>query len=131
MVVHDVFADEATDYAPHADVWSGGLERARDVDLWLTETGAALVVKRLPGRAAYPRRSGAARLFSLMPGQTGRYRANFRFRYTACACDPSWYYEDWLMHICHGDIKAGGFVQCEPDYDIDHRIHLYGGCGPR
>jgi hypothetical protein len=104
----------------HDEVLSGGLERARDVDLWLTLTGSALVVDRLPGRAAYPPQSGPARLFTLLPGQTGRYRANFRFRSTACACDPSWYYEDWLVHICRGAVKADGFVECKPDYDIDH-----------
>jgi hypothetical protein len=31
------------------------------------------------------------------------------------------------MHICHGEIKADGFIECKPDYDIDHRVHLYGG----
>jgi hypothetical protein len=86
------------------------------------------VVDRLPGSAAYPRQSGPTRLFVLSPGQTGRYRANFRFTVTQCACDPSRYYEDWLVHISHGGIEGDGFVEeREPDQDVDHRVHLYGG----
>jgi hypothetical protein len=124
-MIHDVLADEATGYAAHAESASGGLKQARDVGLWLSSKGPALVVERLPGHAAYPRQSGSARLFTLEPGQVGRYRANFRF--TGGACDPSWFYEDWLIHLCNGQINADRFVQSEPDHDVDHRTHLYGG----
>lgn len=112
---------------PDEAVVSGGVDRARDRDLGLVFKGPALVVDRLPGSAAYPDQSGPARLFVLMSGQVGRYRANFRFRYTACACDPSWYYEDWLVLICNGEMKADGFLLRKPDHDVDHRVHLYGG----
>jgi hypothetical protein len=125
VVTHDVLADEATGYARQAESASGSLKQARDIGLWSSSKGAALVVERLPGRAAYPRQSGSARLFTLEPGQVGRYRANFRF--TGCACDPSWFYEDWLIHVCNGEINADRFVQSEPDHDVDHRTHLYGG----
>ena len=86
-----------------------------------------LVVDRLPGWAAYPRQSGPARLFTLRPGQVGRYRANFRFTATTCACNPSWYYEDWLILIANGEIRTDGFIVRTPDHDLDHRVHLYGG----
>lgn len=86
-----------------------------------------LVVERLPGWAAYPRQSGPARLFALKSGEIGRYRANFRFTVTTCACNPSWHYEDRLILIANGGMKADGFVSREPDHHVDHRVHLYGG----
>jgi hypothetical protein len=71
VVIHEVLADEAAHYVRHDDLLSGGVERARDVDLWLISRGSALVVERLPGWAAYPRQSGSAWLFLLRPGQIG------------------------------------------------------------
>ncbi|MEU4237074.1 hypothetical protein [Actinoplanes sp. NPDC026619] len=127
VLVHDVLADEKVGYVSHDEVLTGDLGRARDVDLWLELKGSELVVDRLPGWAAYPRRSGPGRLFTLMPGQVGRYRANFRFTMTTCACDPSWYYEDWVVHIGNGEVVADGFQRREPDHSADHRVHLYGG----
>lgn len=127
VVIHDVLVDEAARYASHDGVITGGLDRAHDLDLWLSVEGSVLVVDRLPGRAAYPRHRGPGRLFSLMPGQVGRYRANFRFTVTSCACNPSWYYEEWLVLIGNGEVRADGFISREPDYDVDHRVHLYGG----
>ena len=124
--MHDVLADEATGYLPGEEVLSGGLERARDVGLRLEFDGAALVVKRLPGRAAYPSQPRPSRMFTLEPGQVGRYRANFRFRFTECPCNPSWYYESWLMHISPGLVEPDTFVHREPASDIDARVSLYG-----
>ncbi|GAB7045542.1 hypothetical protein JCM9534A_06680 [Catenuloplanes indicus JCM 9534] len=126
-MIHDVLADEAVRYIPHDGVISGGLDRAHDLDLWLSTKSGTLIVDRLPGRAAYPRQSGPARLFALKPGETGRYRANFRFTVTTCACDPSWYYEEWLILITNGEMKTDGFVSREPDHHVEHRVHLYGG----
>jgi hypothetical protein len=108
-------------------VAGGGLDRARDLDLWLSMKGSALVVDRLPGWAAYPRLTGPARLFVLQPGQVGCYRANFRYTFTTCPCNPSWYYEEWLILVANGRIRTDGFVSREPDHDVDHRVHLYGG----
>lgn len=127
VVIHEVVADEAAGYVRHDEVARGGLERARDLDLWLSPKGSALVVDRLPGRAAYPRQSGPARLFTLLPGQIGRYRANFRFTHTTCPCNPSWFYEDWQVLIANGRLRADGFISGKPDHDVDHRVHLYGG----
>ena len=127
VVIHDVLADEAARYVPYDGVVGGGLEKARDLDLWLSEENGTLVVDRLPGGAAYPRQSGPARLFALKLGEIGRYRANFRFTGTTCACNPSWYYEDWLILIANSEMKTDGFVSHRPGHDVDHRVHLYGG----
>ncbi|MBB2947382.1 hypothetical protein FB565_007150 [Actinoplanes lutulentus] len=127
VVIHEVLADEATRYTPHDQVISGGTDRARDLGLWLSSKESALVVDRLPGHAAYPRQSGPARLFTLLPGQIGRYRANFRYWFTTCPCNPSWYYEDWHVLIANGAMETEEFISREPDQDADHRVHLYGG----
>jgi hypothetical protein len=127
VAIHEVLADEAAGYVPHDAVLSGGVDRARDLDLWLSAEGSQLVVDRWPGRAAYPQQSGPARLFALMPGQIGRYQGNFRFAFTSCACNPSWYYEEWLVLIGNGGIQADGFVSGKPNQVVDHRVHLYGG----
>jgi hypothetical protein len=91
VVIHEMVADESAEYERREQVGSGDLDRARDLDLWLTWKGSTLVVDKMPGRAAYPRQSGQARLFQLQPGQVGRYRANFRYTFSECACNPSWF----------------------------------------
>jgi hypothetical protein len=127
VVIHDVLTDDGAGYERRDGVVSGGLDRARDLGLWLSAPGSALVVDRLPGHAAYPRQSGPGRLFTLMPGEVGEYRANFRLAFTSCACNPSWYYEDWLVLISHGEMSNGGFISRKPNHAVDHRAHLYGG----
>ncbi|SNY55514.1 hypothetical protein SAMN05421748_116160 [Paractinoplanes atraurantiacus] len=127
MVIHDVLADETTGYTTRHQVSSGGVERARDLGLWLSKETSAVLVDRLPGSAAYPRQSGPVRLFKLLPGEIGRYRANFRFAVTTCQCNPSWFYEDWLLLMANGEIETDGFLARTPDHDVDHRVHLYGG----
>jgi len=125
VAVHEVLFDEATGYARHHEVVGG--ERAREVGLWVTLDGPAAIVERLPGRAAYPRDRGSARLFTLAPGQVGRYRANFRFTFTECACNPSWFYEEWVVHVSNGLVEPDRFIRSEPVHDVDNRVHLYGG----
>jgi hypothetical protein len=125
VVVHEVLADEATGYQPYDEVLASGMERGRGVGLWLAAEGSTIAVDRLPGPAAYPRQHGTAHLFTLLPGQVGRYRANFRF--TGCACNPSWFYENWLVHVSNGPVEPRRFVHGMPDHDVDHRVHLYGG----
>ncbi|TDC72194.1 hypothetical protein E1193_28280 [Micromonospora sp. KC606] len=127
VVVHEVLADEAAGYVCHDEVTGSGVDGARDLDLWLSMVSSSLVVDRLPGLAAYPRQSGPARLFVLLPGQIGCYRANFRFTFTTCACNPSSYYEDWLILVANGQVRSDGFISREPDHHVDHRVHLYGG----
>ena len=125
VVIHEVLADEAMRYERRDEVLAGGVQRARDVGLWLSGDATALTVDRLPGSAAYPRLYASTRLFALPPGQVGRYRANFRF--TGCACSPRWWYEDWLVHVIHGQPTPDSFVHAQPDRDVDHRVRLYGG----
>ncbi|WP_236718127.1 hypothetical protein [Actinoplanes sp. TFC3] len=131
MAIHDVLADEATGYLRQESVASGDLDCAHDLDLGLTWKGDALVADRLPGRAAYPRQSGPARLCTLRPGEIATHRANSRFTVTTCACNPSWYYEDWLIFIGHGKSAPDAFTAREPDHAVDHRVHLYGGARRR
>lgn len=49
----------------------------------------------------------------------GRWRANFRF--TGCACSPSWYFEDWLVQVSNGVVEVDQFVDGRPDREIDER----------
>ncbi len=124
VAFHDVLYDGTDGYTRQEDVRD---EAAPDLGMRLTVRDSAVVVDRMPGHAAYPRDSGKTRLFILEPGQTGRYRANFRFTRTQCPCNPSWYYEDWLVHIAHGASEPDRFVRAAPDHDADHRVNLYGG----
>jgi hypothetical protein len=125
VAIHDVYADEASGYARQGEVLYGGVERGRDVGLWLTSEGSALMVDRLPGWAAYPADSGYARLFTLLPGEVGRYRANFRDR--GSCCNRAWHYESWSVHVSNGRVEPDRFIRGEPDHDVDKRVHLYGG----
>ena len=125
VVVQDVLADEAAGYERSFQMFGGSLGSAERVGLWLAMAGSSVVVGRLPGWAAYPRPAGYAGLFTLGPGQVGRWRANFRF--TGCACSPSWYFEDWLVHVGNGVARAGWFVDGMPAREVDQRVHLYGG----
>ncbi|MGW5578579.1 hypothetical protein [Micromonospora chokoriensis] len=127
VVVHDVLADEADNYSLRTSVLTGGVSIAQSLGLWLAVEGSAVTVERLPGRAAFPRAGVSTRLFTLAHGQVGRYEANFRLRCTDCACDPSWYYEDWVVHVSNGDGARDRFLHGEPDRVVDHRVHLYGG----
>ncbi|MEU8254292.1 hypothetical protein AB0C06_08530 [Micromonospora inaquosa] len=127
VVVHDVLADEAASYTLRSDVLAGGVSIARSLTLWLAFEGSAVTVERLPGGAAFPRAGVSTRLFTLAHGQVGRYRANFRFRFTDCACDPSWYYEDWVVHVSNGNAAGDRLLRGEPDCVVDNRVHLYGG----
>jgi len=125
VVIHEVLADEAVDYQRHDEILAGGFRQASAIGLRLDRDEVTVTVDRLSGPAAYPRPYAPTRLFRLTPGQVGRYRANFRF--TGCACSPSWYYEDWLVHVAYGQVAPDRFVHGQPDHDADHRVHLYGG----
>lgn len=125
VVIHEVLADEVVGYTRHDEVRAGSPRLARDCGLWLALNDARLLIERLPGRAAFPRQRGPARLFTLAPGQVGRYRANFRF--TGCSCSPSWFYEDWVVHVSNGQVEPDRFIHGTPDRDVNDRVHLYGG----
>ena len=123
VVVHEVLADEAAGYARTEEVLAG---KECPAGLSLRGEGAAVSVLRSPGWEAYPRRPGrAARLFTLAPGEVGRYRANFRF--IGCQCDPSWSYEEWVVHVGNGPGESDRFMGHGVDHQVDARVHLYGG----
>jgi hypothetical protein len=111
LLVHDVLADEATGYLLEAQVLAGP-DAVRAAGLWIECAGDRVVVDRLASGAAYPVRRTPARLFTLAPGQIGRYRANFRF--TGCACSPRWYYEQWTIHVAFAPTRPDLFLDAQP-----------------
>ncbi len=124
IVVHDVLLDDAADYRPTGRVHTG-YAAARAVGLWI-QAGETVTVDRPPARAAFPKPTIHTRLFALDRGQMGRYRANFRF--TGCCCSPSWYYEQWTIHVAHTtSTHRGLLLHRTAAREVDHRVHLYGG----
>lgn len=123
VVIHDVLADVRDGYRPAATILAGADAAARHLWLWIEVRADTVSVDRLPGYAAYPTRSGPARLFTLADGQFARYRANFRF--TGGSCSPHWSYEQWTIHIANTPQPAP-FRNAHYAHDIDERVHLYG-----
>ncbi|MEU0490941.1 hypothetical protein ABZ249_17070 [Nocardiopsis sp. NPDC006139] len=119
VLLHNVEMWERWDYEPR--------EEARYVprsgipwSLRLREHGGLLTVSRAPGGTeAFPRRWPRP-LFTLRPGEVGRYRANFRF--TALSHQSDWTYGDWTLRIGYRAPRASA-----PAVDVDDRVHLYGG----
>lgn len=124
LVVHDVLADEADGYRPASSVGSG-VQAVQAVGLHVDLTADGVVIERLPAGAAYPAWRTSYRMFTLQPGQYGRYRANFRF--TGCACAARWYYEAWTVHVAFASPRPDLFLSAVADRDVDQRVHLYGG----
>ncbi|MEV0431297.1 hypothetical protein [Micromonospora sp. NPDC050495] len=124
FVVHDVLADEADGYRRASSVGSG-VQAVQAVGLHVGLTADGVVIESLPGRAAYPAWRTSYRMFTLRPGQYGRYRANFRF--TGCACAARWYYEAWTVHVAFASPRPDLFLSAVADRDVDQRVHLYGG----
>jgi hypothetical protein len=128
VAVHEVLFDQAAGYARHEEWCSVGTPS----DLGTAACGSPSMAPRRSwngyqaGRHT-PRDRGSARLFSLASGQVGRYRANFRFTFTECACNPSWFYEEWVVQVGNGLVGPDGLIHGEPDHHVDHRVHLYGG----
>ncbi|RZU74634.1 hypothetical protein EV384_3109 [Micromonospora kangleipakensis] len=127
ITVHDVLLDEATGYRP-TDRLGSGDAAVREAGLWVEWRDGAAVVDHLPSRASYPFQRARTRLFSLAPGQLGRWRANFRF--TGCACSARWWYEQWAVRVAHAPARPDLFHAARYARDVDHRVHLYGGPRP-
>ena len=102
-----------------------GLRAVGEAGLHINLSGHGAVIERLPGRAAYPAWLTSYRLFTLKPGQIGRYRANFRL--TGCACAPQWYYESWTVHVAFASARPDLFLNGVADRELDQRVHLCGG----
>ncbi|MEV0897152.1 hypothetical protein [Actinoplanes sp. NPDC049802] len=125
LVVHETLFDEADGYRPRDEVL---VDSDQDPGVRLTVRDGRLIVERSPAASvAYPRSMPTARLFTLDPGQVGRYRANFRMLVTTCPCNPSWYYENWLVHVSNGPVDPARFQHGPVDHEADHRVSLYGG----
>jgi hypothetical protein len=126
VVLHDVLLNQANDYAPSIVLLSG-MEAVRSAGLWLEVADGSLAVDRLPTWQAFPRLE-RRRLFTLESGQVARHRANLRGTVTSCCCNPSWYYEQWATHISYGRPWQANMFAVQPlAYDVDDRVHLYGG----
>ncbi|MEU1840516.1 hypothetical protein [Micromonospora chersina] len=119
--------DEAAGYHPVEEVREGEAA-VREAGLWIGWRDGVALVDRLPGHASFPVRRAGARLFSLAPGQLGRWRANFRF--TGCQCSARWWYEQWAVHVAHTPAHADPFRDPRWSRDRDERVHLYGSPRP-
>ena len=121
VAAHDVLVHPTR----HQRLLTGDLATAGQVGLALTPLDdGALTVSRVPGSGTYPFVHRPKRLFTLKPGQVGRYRANFRE--AGRCCDRSWHFESWLVHVSNGSAASDRFLHEIPAHDIDDRVHLYG-----
>ncbi|SBT37867.1 hypothetical protein [Micromonospora auratinigra] len=127
VVGHEVLLDEATGYQPAHQIRHGE-SAARDAGLWVQWSDGRAVVDRLPSDASFPVRRVGTRLFSLGPGESARWRANFRF--TGCQCAARWWYEEWTVRVAHAPARPELFRDARWVRDRDERVHLYGGPRP-
>jgi hypothetical protein len=122
VLVHEVWMREADGYVPseelraHSDL-SGvdwlGLKR---------EPSGAIRIERHPVWASYPVIRRAVHLGTLAPGQSVRYRANFRLS----GYSMTWTYHDWVVSIAHEAPHGIMFLGRQHSFERDHRVSLYG-----
>lgn len=125
VVVHDVVADHAAGYRFTERVQSGR-DAASSTSLELSEVEHGVTVHACVRETVYPLHDRPIRLYTLAPGETGLYRANFRFR-GQCCCSASWWYEDWTVRVANAPARPDLFLHRAPKHTADHRVHLYGG----
>jgi hypothetical protein len=122
VLVHEVLMRAADGYAPseqtriHSDLC--------EVD-WLhlrREPSGGVRVERQPVRASYPISRRAVRLCTLEPGQSARYRANFRLS----GYSMTWTYYSWTVNIAHEPPRDDLFLERTYDFERDDRVSLYG-----
>jgi hypothetical protein len=122
VLVHEVLMSNADGYARseesriHSDL--------SEVD-WLRlkrEPGGAIRVERQPVWASYPISRRMVHICTLGPGQSARYRANFRLSGYSMA----WTYYDWTVNIAHEPFREGLFLDRKYDFERDDRVSLYG-----
>lgn len=122
VLVHEVSLGEADGYAQseetriHSDL--------SEVD-WLhlrCEPSGAVRVERQPVWASYPISRRVVHLCTLEPGQSARYRANFRLSGYSMA----WTYYDWTVNIAHEPPRDDLFLGRKYDFERDDRVSLYG-----
>ncbi|MBV1856501.1 hypothetical protein [Catellatospora tritici] len=128
VVVHDVVASSLDGYRFSERVRSGD-RAAYALSLDLSSADGGVTVHLAHSSAVYPRSGAPRRLFTLSPGETALYLANFRFR--GCQCSASWWYEDWTINVAHAAARSDVFLGRTPHHLADHRVNLYGGHHPK
>ena len=95
--------------------------------VFLAEAEARLRVVVSPPAARSPA-YGPRQLFTLEPGQRGRWRFNGRFTPSGCSCHShQWWYEKWVVNVAYlsGTPAPNLFTQCEPTYVIDNLVRFF------
>lgn len=117
-LVHEVAMWDRRGYRPEESVRAPE-KRPHPWGLRLVEHGGRLKVDRTSVGDAFPQRWPRP-LFDLAPGETGLYRANFRF--VALSHSSQWWYSDWTVRVGFGV----GATWPEPVRQVDDRVSLYG-----
>ncbi|SNT62931.1 hypothetical protein SAMN05443665_10811 [Actinomadura meyerae] len=122
VLVHEIWMRESEGYVPseelhiHSDLsevsWLG-LKR---------EPSGAIRIDRHPVWASYPVTRRTVRLGTLAPGQSMRYRANFRLS----GYSMTWTYYDWTVSIAHEAPESTMFLGRQHSFERDDRVSLYG-----
>lgn len=95
--------------------------------VFLTEAEGRLRVVVSPPASRSPA-YGPRQLFTLEPGQRGRWRFNGRFTPGGCSCHShQWWYEKWVVNVAYlsGTPASNLFTQCEPTYVVDNLVRLF------
>lgn len=95
--------------------------------VFLTDVEERLRVVVSPPAARSPA-YGPRQLFTLEPGQRGRWRFNGRFTPGGCSCHShQWRYEKWVVNVAYlsGTPASNLFTQCEPTYVVDDLVRLF------
>ncbi|MER6561945.1 hypothetical protein ABT300_30265 [Streptomyces sp. NPDC001027] len=95
--------------------------------VFLTETEARLHVVVSPPATRSPA-FGPRRLFTLEPGQRGRWRFNGRFTPIGCSCHSHrWWYEKWVVNVAYlsGTPAPNLFTQREWTHAVDNLVRLF------
>jgi len=95
--------------------------------VFLTEAEGRLRVVVSPPAARSPA-YGPRQLFTLEPGQRGRWRFNGRFTPSGCSCHShQWWYEKWVVNVAYlsGTPAPNLFTQREPTYVVDNLVRLF------
>lgn len=122
VLVHEIWMREPDEYAPSEEVRT--YSDLSDVS-WLSlkrEPSGAVRIERQPVWACYPVSRRVVHMGTLGPGQSARYRANFRLS----GYSMTWTYFDWVVNIAHEAPQVDMFLSRRYDFDRDDRVSLYG-----
>ncbi|MFG1850805.1 hypothetical protein ACGFJT_03105 [Actinomadura geliboluensis] len=122
VLVHEVWMEEADGYVPSEELHTHS--NLSGVD-WLSlkrEPSGAIRIERSPVWASYPVTRRMLHLGTLAPGQSARYRANFRLS----GYSMTWTYYDWAVSIAHEAPQSTMFLKRRHNFERDDRVSLYG-----